>query len=268
MFENFLQSIGAFLANYGLKVLGSVILLIVCWKLIGLLVSLIKKNRSFSKIDEGAKSFLLTLLSAVLKTLLVLTVAANLGVPMTNVAAIVASCGLAVGLALQSSLSNFAGGIMILIFHPFHVGDFIESSGKEGIVKSISLLSTTLTTPDNKDIFVPNGTMIGSIITNFSTEATRRVDLDFAIAYGTDPERVKKVLTVLADQHELVLSDPAPFARLTKHGDSALIFTLRVWCKNSDYWTVRFDLLEQVNEAFKKLDIEIPYQQMDVHLHQ
>jgi len=157
---------------------------------------------------------------------------------------------------------------MILIFHPFHVGDFIESSGKEGIVKSISLLSTTLTTPDNKDIFVPNGTMIGSIITNFSTEATRRVDLDFAIAYGTDPERVKKVLTVLADQHELVLSDPAPFARLTKHGDSALIFTLRVWCKNSDYWTVRFDLLEQVNEAFKKLDIEIPYQQMDVHLHQ
>jgi small conductance mechanosensitive channel len=255
-----------FLVNYGLKILGSVLLLVVCWKLIGVLIKLIKKSKPFEKVDEGAKSFLLTCVSVVLRVLLVLTVAANLGVPMTNVAAIVASCGLAVGLALQGSLSNFAGGVMLLLFHPFRIGDYIEANGKEGTVKSISLMSTMLTTGDNRDIIVPNGTMIGSIITNYSTEATRRVDLDFAVAYGTDEEKVKKVLLLMAEKHELALKDPAPFARLTKQADSALIFTLRVWCKKEDYWTVRLDLLEQVNAAFQKVDIVVPFNQLDVHL--
>ncbi|MBR2634697.1 MAG: mechanosensitive ion channel family protein [Clostridia bacterium] len=268
MLDSFIQSLGSFLATSGIKIICSLVLLVVCWKLIGILIKFLKKNKRFSKVDEGAKGFLLTCVSVVLKTLLVLTVAANLGIPMTNVAALVASCGLAVGLALQSSLSNFAGGLMILIFHPFHVGDFIESSGKEGTVKEISLLSTTLVTGDNKNIIVPNGSLINSIITNVSAEKTRRVDLNFSVAYGTDTERVKKVLSVLAEQHALTLSDPAPFARLTAQADSALIFTLRVWCKKEDYWTVYLDLQEQVKEAFEKLEIEIPFPQMDVHLHQ
>lgn len=266
--NGFLDAIVSFLTGYGLKLLGSVIILIVCWKLIEFLMKLIRNNSHFQKVDAGARSFLLTCVSVILKVLLVLTVAANLGVPMTNVVAIVGSCGLAVGLALQGSLSNFAGGVMLLVFHPFRVGDYIEASGKEGTVQAISLMSTTLLTPDNKEIIVPNGTMINSIITNFSAQENRRVDLDFTVAYGTDAERVKQVLSVLAEQHDLVLKNPAPFARMTKNGDSALVFTLRVWCKKEDYWTVRLDLLENINSAFKKLGIEIPFNQLDVHMHQ
>jgi len=268
MFQGFLDSIGNFLATSGIKAISSLVLLVVCWKLIGFLLNLIRKNRHFDKIDEGAKGFLLTCVSVVLKVVLVLTVAANLGVPMTNVVAIVGSCGLAIGLALQGSLSNFAGGIMILIFHPFRVGDYIETSGKEGTVKAISLLSTTLTTADNKDVVIPNGTLINSIITNFSAEKKRRVDLEFTVAYATDTERVKKILMVLAEQHEKVLDDPAPTARLIQHGESSLVFSLRVWCKTEDFWAVKFDLLEQVKAAFDKLEIEIPFPQMDVHVHQ
>ncbi len=268
MFESFIQNIGNFLATGGLKLMTSLVLLIVCWKLIGFIMKLIRSNKNFSKIDEGAKGFILTCVSIVLKAILILTVAANLGIPMTNVVAIVGSCGLAIGLALQGSLSNFAGGIMLLIFRPFHTGDYIEATGKEGTVTAITLMSTTLNTPDNKLVVIPNGTLINAVITNFSAEENRRVDLDFSVAYGTDAERVKKILLVLAEQHELVLDTPAPFARMTNQGDSALVFTLRVWCKKEDYWTVRFDLLEQVKAAFDKLNIEIPFPQMDVHMHQ
>jgi len=268
MFTSILDSIGTFLANSGIKLLCSLVLLVVCWKLIGVLTRFVQNNSRFSKVDEGAKNFILSLISIALKVLLVLTVAANLGVPMTNVAAVVASCGLAIGLALQGSLSNFAGGIMILLFRPFTVGNYIESGGKEGTVKSISLLSSTISTVDNKDIIIPNGTLINSVITNFSTEPTRRVDLDFTVAYGVDVERVKKVLTVLAENHELVLKDPAPFARLTDQKDHGLVFTLRVWCKREHYFDVRLDLLEQVNSAFGKLEIQFPYPQLDVHMHQ
>ena len=268
MLNSLWQKIGEFVANSGIKIVCSAILLIVCWYLIGFLMKLIRKNRHFSKVDQGAQGFIITCVSVILKVILVLTVAANLGVPMTNVVAIVGSCGLAIGLALQGSLSNFAGGVMLLIFHPFRVGDYIEAGGKEGTVKEINLLSSTLATTDNKDIIIPNATLMNSVITNFSAEDTRRVDLDFTVAYGTDAERVKKVLTVLAEQHALVMEDPAPFARLTRQDSSALVFTLRVWCKKEDYWAVRFDLLEQATSAFEKLQIKIPFPQMDVHVHQ
>lgn len=267
MFESFIQNIGNYLATGGLNLLASIVLLVVCWKLIGFIMKLIRNNKSFSKIDEGAKGFILTCVSIVLKAVLILTVAANIGIPMTNVVAIVGSCGLAIGLALQGSLSNFAGGVMLLIFHPFRVGDYIEAGGKEGTVTELSLMSTSMNTVDNKLIVIPNGTLINSVITNYSAEEKRRVDLDFSVAYGTDAERVKKILTVLAEQHEKVLNDPAPFARMTNQNDSALVFTLRVWCKQEDYWTVRFDLLEQVKAAFDKLEIEIPFPQMDIHMH-
>jgi small conductance mechanosensitive channel len=264
--EKILDQLVTFVTGYGLKLVGSLVLLVVCWKLIGTLAKFIGKNKHFDKIDAGAKGFLITFVSVVLKVVLVLTVAANLGVPMTNVVAIVGSCGLAVGLALQGSLANFAGGIMLLIFRPFRVGNYIESSGKEGTVKEVSLLSTTLTTADNKDIVIPNGNLMNSIITNYSAEKTRRVDLEVNVSYSADTERVKKVLLVLAEKHELVLSDPAPVARMTKHGDSSLVFALRAWCLSENYWTVRFDLLEQIKEAFDKLEITIPYPQMEVRI--
>ena len=268
MLKSFWESLGNFVANSGIKIFCSLLLLVICWYLIGVLMKLIRKNRHFAKVDQGAQGFIITCVSIVLKIVLVLTVAANLGVPMTNVVAIVGSCGLAIGLALQGSLSNFAGGIMLLIFHPFHVGDYIESGGASGTVKEINLLSTTLTTPDNKDVIIPNGTLMNSVITNFSSEKTRRVDLDFCVAYGSDTERVKKILLLLASQHKAVLQDPAPVARMSRQDPSALVFTLRVWCKREDYWNVRFDLLEETKEAFEKLEIQVPFPQMDVHVRQ
>jgi len=268
MSKSILEKIGEFIANSGIKILSSIVLLVVCWYLIGLLMKMLGKNRHFAKVDPGARGFITTLLSVILKVVLVLTVAANLGVPMTNVVAIVGSCGLAIGLALQGSLANFAGGIMLLIFHPFRVGDYIEAGGKEGTVKEINLLSSRLVTPDNKDIIIPNSTLMNSVITNFSAEKTRRVDLEFSVAPGTDTERVKKVLLLLAQQHELVLDDPAPTAGLTRQEITALVFTLRVWCDREDYWTVRGNLMEQTKDAFEKLQIQGPKSKMDVHVHQ
>ena len=266
MLNTFLEKLGDFLATSGIKLVFSMILLIAGWKLIGFLTKTIRKSKGFGKVDPGAKNFILTCVSIALKVILVLTVAANLGVPMTNIVAILGSCGLAVGLALQGGLSNFAGGLLILIFHPFRVGDYIESSGKEGVVKSISLLYTVVTTIDNKDVILPNGTLTNAIITNYTSENLRRVDLNFSVSYESDTERVKKVLLLICDQHDLILKDPAPFARMTAHADSALVFTVRAWCKTEDYWTVRFDLVERVKDAFDKLGISIPYHQLDVHM--
>ena len=268
MIKSFLEGLGQFIADSGIKLFCSFILLALCWHLIGILLKIIRKDHHFAKVDPGAQGFLLSSVSIILKVILVLTIVAYLGVPMSNIVAVVGSCGLAIGLALQGSLSNFAGGIMLLTFHPFRVGDYIEADGKEGTVKEINLLSSRLTTPDNKNVIIPNATLMDSVITNYSSESTRRVDLEFSVAYGTDTERVKKVLMLLAQKHELVLDDPAPVARMSRQDASALVFTLRVWCNRTDYWTVRYDLLEQTKEAFEKLEIQIPYPQMDVHVHQ
>ena len=268
MLKSFLESFGQFIADNGVKLICSLVLLVVCWYLVGVLLKLIRKDHHFSKVDPGAQGFLLSSISIILKVILILTIVAYLGVPMSNIVAVVGSCGLAIGLALQGSLSNFAGGIMLLTFHPFRVGDYIEADGKEGTVREINLMSSRLTTPDNKDVIIPNATLMNSVITNFSAEPTRRVDLEFSVAYGTDTERVKKVLTLLAQKHELVLQEPAPAARLCRQDPSALVFSLRVWCNRADYWTVRYDLLEQTKEAFETLRICVPLPQMDVHVHQ
>lgn len=268
MLKSILEKLGDFVANSGIKIICSVVLLVVCWYLIGFLLKLIRKNRHFSKIDPGAQGFLITCVSIILKVVLVLTVAANLGVPMTNVVAIVGSCGLAIGLALQGSLSNFAGGVMLLIFHPFRVGDYIEAGGKEGTVKEVNLLSSRLVTTDNKDVIIPNATLMNSVITNFSAEKTRRVDLEFSVAPGTDTERMKKILCAIAEQHDDVLTDPAPAARLARQEATALVFSLRVWCNREDYWSVRADLLEQTKDALEKLQIKGPQANMNVHVQQ
>ena len=155
---------------------------------------------------------------------------------------------------------------MILVLRPFRVGDFVEVSGNSGTISDIGIFYTVLTTGDNKVVTSPNGTVMGDTITNYSTKETRRVDLIFSVAYGTDVEKVKSILLEEADKHELVLKDPAPFARLSKQNDSSLDFTMRVWVESKNYWTVNFDLTESVKEAFDKAGIEIPFPQMDVHM--
>ena len=185
---------------------------------------------------------------------------------MASLVTIVGSCAVAIGLALQGGLSNIAGGLMILIFKPFKVGDYISVDNLEGTVKSITMFYTTVTTIDNKIIQLPNGNLSNSNIINYSYNRKRRVDIDVSVSYNTDIDKVKKVLNSIIDKHELILADEDKVVRLKTHADSALVFTLRVWTKTEDYWNVYFDLMESIKKEFDKNKIEIPYKQVDVHI--
>ena len=185
---------------------------------------------------------------------------------MASIVTIVGSCAVAIGLALQGGLSNIAGGLMLLIFKPFKVGDFISTNGMDGTVKTISIFYTTIVTVDNKIIQLPNGALSNSNIINYSANKTRRVDLDISVSYDSDIEKVKKVLTKILDNQELVLQEEEKFVRLKSHGSSALVFTVRSWVETPNYWTVYFDLMETIKKEFDKNKIEIPYEQVDVHM--
>lgn len=255
-----------FATSFGFKLVEAIVVLLVGLWLIKIIKKFIKTSPRLDKLDPSLRSFLTSFISLALGIVLVITIVSILGVPATSLLTVLASCGVAIGLALQGSLANFAGGIMILLFKPFKVGDFIEASGESGTVKEITVVYTILVTPDNKCITIPNGTLTNSVIENYSTEDTRRVDLTFNVAYNSDSAKVKEILERLATAHPCALKEPAPFVRLTKQGDSALEYSVRVWCKSSDYWTVNLDLTEQVKEEFDKNGIQIPFPQMDVHI--
>lgn len=262
-FGNFLLELAT---SVGFTLLEAVIVLVVGLELIKWFKNWLKTSPKLSKLDSSLRSFLVSFSSILLYVLLVITVAMILGVPVTSFITILASCGVAVGLALQGSLSNFAGGIMILLFKPFKVGDYIEASGESGTVEEITVVYTVLLTPDNKKITIPNGTLTNSVIENYSSEDLRRVDLTFNTGYDCDIEKVKGIINDVISAHPLAIKDPEPFVRLSAHGDSALTYTARVWCKNSDYWDVNFDVIEGVKKAFDENNIDIPYQQIDVHV--
>ncbi len=219
-----------------------------------------------AEIDENLKPFLSALLNVGLKVLLGLTVVAILGIDISMFMALLASVGFAIGLAFQGSLANFAGGVLLLITRPFQVDDMIETGGTLGMVKGIKILYTEIHTFDNKVIFIPNGNLANSAITNYTRNNTRRVDFQFGVGYDSDMQQVKELLRKVVEQHELVFEEPEPFIRMWEHGDNALIFFVRVWCNTDDYWTIYYDVVEEVKEAFDQAGINIPYPQMDVHL--
>lgn len=189
-----------------------------------------------------------------------------LGLELSAFSAALASAGLAIGLALQGGLSNIAGGVMVVAFKPFEVGDYVETSGVGGTVTDIGIFYTTLTTPDNKKVVIPNGTVSNAVITNYSTHETRRIDFDFTISYTADIDVAKKVLYACAQADERVLTDPAAKVMITAHNDSSIGIRLRVWVKSEDYWDVNFALMEQVKRSFDQFGVEIPFPQLDVHL--
>lgn len=255
------------LASLGVRLLAAILLLVVGLRLIKWFKKFLKKSPKLDRLDQSVRSFLVSFSSIVLYVLLVITIASVLGVPATSFITILASCGVAIGLALQGSLSNFAGGLMILLFKPFRVGDYIEASGESGTVVAISVVYTELLTLDNKRVTIPNGVLTNAVIENYTAEEVRRVDITFHTAYETDMEQVKDLIIQVAKANPLVLSKPEePFVRLLDHADSALAYTARVWCKSEDYWQVYFDMNEQVKAAFDKAGVPIPYQQMDVHI--
>ncbi len=250
----------------GTRLVGAALALFVGLKLTKWLLLLLKKGAGFSKLEQSLQSFIGSFIRIALYILLFLTVAYILGVPMTSFVTILASAGVAIGLALQGFLSNFAGGLMILLFKPFQVGDYIETVSQSGTVKEITVCYTVLVTPDHKRITLPNGTLTNAAIVNYSVEEQRRVDLTYSVAYRSDSALVRQVLLQLAAAHPLVLAEPAPAVQLSRHSDSSLDFLLWVWTTPADYWQVYYALNEQVKLAFDQNGIEIPFPQMDVHI--
>ena len=254
------------LADFGMKLLVALVFLLVASRLIKVFKKWFATSPKLDKLDSGLRSFLTSFITIALYIVMFITFAMIVGIPTASFITALASCGVAIGLALQGSLSNLAGGVMILLFKPFKVGDFIEAAGEAGVVTDITVFYTILKTGDNKTITVPNGNLTNSVIENYSKEDLRRVDINFTAGYDCDVDKVKAVLMQVVSSHSLVLSDPEPFVRLTSHADSALVYTVRAWCKNEDYWTVNFDLLETVKKEFDANGIDIPYPQLDVHM--
>lgn len=260
------STIVAFLTSFGFKLLGALLVLVIGLKLAKFITNRVRNSKGYRKIDPSVQSFLGNCLLAVLDIVVIVSACLILGIPSASFIAALGTAGVAIGLALQGSLSNFAGGIMILLFKPFSVGNFIDSNGVSGTVIDISIFYTVLRTPDNKHVTVPNGTLMNSTITNASVEATRRVDFTFSAAYGCDVELVKRILLDIAESEEKALKDPAPFCRLSAHSDSSLDFTLRIWCNSPDYWDINFNVKEKVIAAFEENHIEIPFPQLDVNV--
>ena len=253
-------------SNYGSKILLAIAVVIVGLIVIKFIGKGIDKALKKSKIADMAKVVIRKVVKILLYLVLIVGVIEILGVPMTSVAALIASAGLAVGLALQGALSNFAGGFMILIFKPFKIGDYIESTGAEGIVKDISIFYTKLITLDNKQILVPNGDLMNANVVNFSAEDKRRVDQSFKITNDIEQDIVKNVLIEAAKNTEGVLNDPEPFARLTEVDDDTYIFTVRAWCDTPNYWTVYFDLIENCSKALADNGIDDPEERIAVRI--
>lgn len=264
--SKFLDTVIQMVSTYGGKIILAVVVLIVGSFVIKALNKAVKKALKKTKLDEAVKKIAEKLIKFLLYVVLIIAVVDILGVDMSSVIAILASCGLAVGLALQGALTNLAGGIMILVFKPFKLEDYIEASGIQGVVKDISIFYTTLLTLDNKRISVPNGDLMNTNITNYSAESIRRVDLDYKITNDADAEEVKRVLLEAAAKTPGVLADPAPFTRMSAVDDDTFIFTVRAWCSTAAYWDVYFDLIEGCSKALQENGIDDPEERIAVRV--
>jgi len=248
------------------KVVSAILVLIFGLMAIGSLTRFVDKAMRKSKVDISLRGFLRNLFKISLKVILFITVIAMFGIQMTSFITLLGAAGLAVGLALQGSLANFAGGVLILLFKPFEVGHYIKAQGYSGTVDQIRIFNTILKTPDNKTIIIPNGPLSNGSLINYSVENKRRVDFSFGVGYDDDLQKAQKILKKIVKGHKKVLQDPEPFVRIGELGDSSVNFTVRVWTKLSDYWDVHFDIIETVKSEFDKNKISIPYPQMDIHM--
>ena len=201
-----------------------------------------------------------------IKIILILMVMNYVGIETTGLAAVIGAAGIGIGLAVQGSLSNLAGGVVILFIRPFNVGDYIDAAGLSGTVEKIGMFYTTLLSIDNKVELIPNGTLANGNIVNYTSKPERRVDLTFSVAYEEDVYKVKNILTNIVNNNELIMKNPEPFVGLSEHGESSINFVVRAWCKTEDYWDIYFDLLEKVKVKFDEENVVIPYPQMDVRI--
>lgn len=254
------------MVDSGVAIVASAITLVVGLWLIKRVIRFITSYMDRKEFDPTLKPFLRDIINVGLKAMLIISVVGMLGVEMTSFIAVLGAAGLAVGLALQGSLSNFAGGVIVLILKPYKVGEFIEVGSVMGTVKEIQIFYTVLLSPDNKTITLPNGSMANTNIINYSRQGTRRLDMRFGVAYGTDAEKVKTILTDIAENDERVLKDKEPLIRMVEMGNSSVDYNFRVWVNGADYWPMYYDFNEKVYARFNKEGISIPFPQMDVHL--
>jgi small conductance mechanosensitive channel len=253
---------------YGLKVIAAIIILIIGrWVARGI-SKLLGRMMERSKIDPTVQRFTVNMAYIALMVFVVLAALSQLGIQTTSFIAVLGAAGLAVGLALQGSLANFAAGFLMIIFRPIRVGDYIEGAGVAGTVEEVGIFTTTLVSPDNKTVIIPNAGLTGGNIVNWTLKGTRRVDLMIGIGYGDDIDKAKQLMKDILAQDERILKDPAPQVAMVELGDSSVNFVVRPWVKASDYWGVHMETIEKIKKAFDANGINIPYPQRDVHLYQ
>lgn len=245
--------------EFGPKVIAAILIWIVGSWIIKMIIKGIRKAMTKADYDESLKKFLLNLITWVFKIVLILVVLGTVGVETTSFAAVLAAAGLAIGLALQGSLGNFAGGVLIMIFKPIKIGDLIEAQGELGVVKEIEIFTTKLTGLSNREIIIPNGALSNGNIINYTTEGTRRVDLVMGVSYDADIKQTKEVLMNVLTSHPKILKDPAPVVAVSELADSSVNFVVRPWCNADDYWAVYFEVTENTKIALDAAGIEIPY---------
>ncbi len=252
--------------GYAPKLLLAILALLVGLYVIKIITKTSKKMMKKRNVDESLRPFLATLINVALKIALVISVVGMVGVEMTSFIAILGAAGFAIGMALSGTLQNFAGGVMILLFKPFKVGDFIEAQGQMGVVKEIQIFNTILTTVDNRIVIIPNSPLSTGVMINYSAEELRRVDFTFGIGYGDDIDKAKASLHKIIESDQRILKDPEVFVAVSELADSSVNFAVRVWVKGENYWPVFFNINEQVKKTFDQENISIPFPQTDVHL--
>ena len=264
--EQILTNVINWCSTEGLKILIAFVVLILSFIIIGFIVRGLRKTFTKKNVDKTIGKTICYILNWGLKILVILALLGYLGLDTSGVAAVIATAGVGVGLALQGSLANVAGGVLIILLRPFRVDDFIEAQGVSGTVEDIHLIYTYIRTGDNKVVALPNGNLANNVIVNYSKKDLRRVDFEFGISYANDHKKAEEIVLSVLDAHEKSLKDPAPMCRLVRHDASAITLVARVWVKSSDYWDVYFDVMEKVKTEFEANGIEIPYNQLDVHV--
>lgn len=266
-FQKYLDNILTIIIEHGLNIVMAIVVLLIGLSVIKYIIKSFTKTLAKRNVDESLRPFLSSIVGSLLKVMLIISVAGMVGIQMTSFVAILGAAGLAIGLALQGSLSNFAGGVLILILKPFKVGDFIEANGYSGVVREIQVFYTYITTGQNQEIIIPNGSLSNNAVKNFSFHGTRRIDMTFGIGYSDSIDEAKKILTELISTDERVLKDPAFSIFIEALADSSVNFHVRAWSKNENYWDIVNGLNEKVKKAFDSAKIGIPFPQMDVHVH-
>lgn len=263
--DEFIEQIIILGTEAGKSILLAAIVAVIGYYIVRFINNMVARILERRNVEPTVQTFLKSFINITLLILLILTVVSTLGVNTTSLAALLASAGLAVGMALSGNLQNLAGGIILLLFKPYKVGDYIEAQGVSGTVKAIQIFHTILTTPDNKELFIPNGALSSGNITNYSKNDLRRVDMVVSVEYGTDTEKVKQVTQELLRSDSRILKDPAPFVAVNELGDNGVFFAIRVWVNGSDYWNVFFDTNERIYNEFNKQGIGFPFPQIQIH---